>query len=535
VPRSGVTVLAILLIAAGVLPLPLLAEAQAHLLYLTAECLALAASWLSWSRMQAATRRPWFLLLVGWSISGITDLLRYAMHAFSLPTQTSVLGHASTAIAFAIMGCAALMFSARRVESGTRALLLDTGVLTVGLATPLFALRVLPQAGPLTDRVSVVGYATVSLLSLVVCARFVMAWRLSGAPWLVYVAGAALANGVACLLAADAPASPGTHLSACRGLWVLAYGLGFAAISSAAAARHDRTSPFQLERPSPGWVAVLVLSMAMPGVTLAVAQSLGRTVSLPAIAAGSVALAVLVSARMATLVAHLHGQSVRLSEVAVRDELTGIPNRRGWNHALAQACRLAEWDGRPFSLAVLDLDHFKAYNDAHGHQAGDVLLTATAHTWRQLLPADAVLARYGGEEFTLLLFDADLSTATHTLHAMRTAMTSAQTFSAGLTRWRPGIPAELLFAEADQALYHAKHLGRDQMVTAAPRDGDDEGVRSGPLSPAELRCTRLPVAAWPPGDPAVVKPLPNGRYASSGAGQLPKRDPNRQAAHRRAS
>jgi diguanylate cyclase (GGDEF)-like protein len=236
---------------------------------------------------------------------------------------------------------------------------------------------------------------------------------------------------------------------------------------------------------------------------------------------------------MATLVAHLHGQSLTLSEVAVRDELTGIPNRRGWNHALAQACRLAEWDNRPFSLAVLDLDHFKAYNDAHGHQAGDALLTATAHTWRQLLPPDAVLARYGGEEFTLLLFGHDLTTATSTLHALRTAMTHHQTFSAGLTLWRPGIPAELLFAEADQALYHAKHLGRDQMVTAAPPDGlDDAGRLTAPVTPAGIRCTHVPVAAWTPGDPPVVKPLPEGRYATTGTGRIPGGGARRPAQHR---
>jgi diguanylate cyclase (GGDEF)-like protein len=249
-------------------------------------------------------------------------------------------------------------------------------------------------------------------------------------------------------------------------------------------------------------VAVLVLSIAMPGVTLAVAQWVGRAVSLPAIALGSVALAVLVSARMASLVAHLHGQSLTLSEVAVRDEQTGIPNRRGWNHALAQACRLAEWDNRPFSLAVVDLDHFKDYNDAHGHQAGDALLADTAATWRRLLPPDAVLARYGGEEFTLLLFSPDLATATTTLDTMRTAMTKAQTFSAGLTLWRPGIPAELLFAEADQALYHAKHLGRDRSEVASgcnqiTSPADTESVEGAPRTDYEgqvVATTRIAVA-----------------------------------------
>ncbi len=494
-PRSGICVLAILVVAGIVVPLPLLTEPQSHLLYVVAECLAIASAWLVWARLRTTTRRVWLLLLAGWSISGIIDVLRFAVHHLGLPTQATVPGQASVVVGLAVLGSAAVMFSARQTASATRAVLLDTGVLTVGLATPLFAVQMLPNVVSAVDGIIVVGYAAVSLLSLAVCARFVMAWRVSGSPWLLCIAGAALTNGVACLLAADAPGATEPPLAVCRGLWVLAFGFGFAAISTTAPSKRDRPIPFALERPSPPWVAVLVLSIAMPGVTLAIAQAVGRVVSLPAIAAGSVALAVLVSARMATLVAHLHGQSLTLSEVAVRDELTGIPNRRGWNHALAQACRLAEWDNRPFSLAVLDLDHFKTYNDTHGHQAGDALLAATAHTWRLLLPPDAVLARYGGEEFTLILFGHDIATATHTLDAMRTAMTHSQTFSAGLTLWRPGIPAELLFAEADQALYHAKHLGRDRSEIA-------DGAASAPApqeaaagSRATAMSTRIAVAS----------------------------------------
>ena len=140
-PRSGVSVLAILVVAGIVVPLPLLTEPQSHLLYVAAQCLALAGSWLCWTRLQTTTRRAWLLLLVGWSISGMTDVLRYAVHHLGLPTQAMVPGQVSAVVGFAVMGSAALMYNSRRTESATRALLLDTGVLMVGLATPLFALR----------------------------------------------------------------------------------------------------------------------------------------------------------------------------------------------------------------------------------------------------------------------------------------------------------------------------------------------------------------------------------------------------------
>jgi diguanylate cyclase (GGDEF)-like protein len=467
VPRSGVGVLVALLVAALIIPLPFVDEPNAHLVYIVAECFAMVASWIFWLVRRPIAAKAWFVLLLGCSITAVPDVLQYGVHHRGLLPEITGPAQVVNSVGFVVMASAALMFCAHRVERGTRALLLDTGVLTAGLATPLFALRVLPNAGSALDRVSVVGYATVSLLSLALGSRFVMAWRAAGSPWLLWLAGGALANGAASLLAADAPLASDPQLDVCRTLWIAAHALGFAAMVMAVPTNREARAPVTIERPSPTWVAVLVLSLAMPGVTLAIAESLGHEVSLPVIAAGSVALAVLVSARMATLVAHLHGQSLKLSEVAVSDELTGIPNRRGWNQALSQACRLAEWNNQWFSLAVLDLDHFKMYNDRFGHQAGDDLLAATARTWRQILPADAILARYGGEEFALLLFVDNVAATARVLAAMRSVMPHGQTFSAGLTLWRPGVRAELLFAEADDALYRAKGNGRDRSEVSA--------------------------------------------------------------------
>src|SRR5262249_41243524 len=94
----------------------------------------------------------------------------------------------------------------------------------------------------------------------------------------------------------------------------------------------------------------------------------------------------------AALLARLHG-------LARSDELPGLPNRRGWQEAVARV----QGQGRSFCLALIDLDHFKDYNDRFGHDAGDDLLRRLGGNWQaQLRPGD-VLARYGGEEFAVLL------------------------------------------------------------------------------------------------------------------------------------
>ncbi|HEV3000800.1 MAG TPA: sensor domain-containing diguanylate cyclase [Solirubrobacteraceae bacterium] len=155
-----------------------------------------------------------------------------------------------------------------------------------------------------------------------------------------------------------------------------------------------------------------------------------------------------------------------LARQARTDELTALPNRRAWDEAVVREISRAERTGRPLCMALLDLDHFKAYNDAHGHQAGDAHLRRTAAAWRRELRAIDVLARYGGEEFGILLPDCDLAQAQEVLDRVRAATPNRQTASAGVVRWDGRETPDSLLARADAAMYRAKHAGRGVTIPA---------------------------------------------------------------------
>jgi diguanylate cyclase (GGDEF)-like protein len=181
-------------------------------------------------------------------------------------------------------------------------------------------------------------------------------------------------------------------------------------------------------------------------------------------------------ARRAELVAALASEAARaierdahvnlLSRQARTDELTALPNRRAWDEAVVREISRAQRTGRPLCLAMLDLDHFKAYNDQHGHQAGDAHLRRTAAAWRRELRAIDVLARYGGEEFGILLPDTDVESAREVLDRVRAATPNEQTASAGVVRYDGRETADSLVARADAAMYRAKHAGRGITVPA---------------------------------------------------------------------
>ena len=156
----------------------------------------------------------------------------------------------------------------------------------------------------------------------------------------------------------------------------------------------------------------------------------------------------------------------RLQRLSMTDELTGLPNRRGWNEALERELARAQRNDEPMCLALLDLDNFKAFNDAHGHPAGDALLRDAAQQWKRLLRLSDVLARYGGEEFALVIPAGPIDHALTVVDRLRAATPGGLTTSAGLAAWRTGDSQEQLIARADGALYEAKRGGRDQTVTA---------------------------------------------------------------------
>ena len=155
-----------------------------------------------------------------------------------------------------------------------------------------------------------------------------------------------------------------------------------------------------------------------------------------------------------------------LDRQARTDELTALPNRRAWDEAVTREMARHQRTGEPLCLALLDLDYFKAYNDEHGHQAGDRHLRRTAAAWRRELRTIDVLARYGGEEFGVLLPSCDITRAQEVLDRVRAATPNDQSASAGVVSYDGRESADSLMARADAALYRAKHAGRALTIPA---------------------------------------------------------------------
>jgi diguanylate cyclase (GGDEF)-like protein/PAS domain S-box-containing protein len=168
----------------------------------------------------------------------------------------------------------------------------------------------------------------------------------------------------------------------------------------------------------------------------------------------------------------------RLENLARTDSLTGLANRRALEESLVGELARAERSGQPLSVVMLDIDHFKSYNDQHGHQAGDGLLRDLAKAWgRELRPSD-LLARFGGEEFLAVLPATDRSAARKVADRMRQATPTATTSSAGVATWETHETMVDLVARADAALYQAKRLGRDR--TEVARSSEAERLRVAP-------------------------------------------------------
>lgn len=167
------------------------------------------------------------------------------------------------------------------------------------------------------------------------------------------------------------------------------------------------------------------------------------------------------------LTERVRAQAARLERLAFLDELTGLPNRRGWDAALETGIAVADRRGEPLCLAQIDVDEFKRVNDVGGHEAGDRLLAALATTWHALLRPGDVLARTGGDEFALLLPACDLTEGREVAERLRAACEGA-TCSIGLACRGAGEDPTALARRADALLYEAKRLGRDRLCAQQP-------------------------------------------------------------------
>ena len=156
----------------------------------------------------------------------------------------------------------------------------------------------------------------------------------------------------------------------------------------------------------------------------------------------------------------------KLQSLALTDELTGLANRRAWELGLSREVARVAREGGHLCVALLDLDHFKVFNDERGHQAGDDLLEHTARAWQRMVRATDLLSRYGGEEFALAFPAWPVEIAISVIERLREVVPGGQTCSAGLAVWDAEETPDVLVARADAALYEAKRRGRNRTVVA---------------------------------------------------------------------
>ncbi len=175
----------------------------------------------------------------------------------------------------------------------------------------------------------------------------------------------------------------------------------------------------------------------------------------------------------------LRRYQARITALATTDQLTGLPNRRGFDLLAGQALQEARRNQSPLSALMLDLDHFKQLNDSHGHLAGDRMLRAFADQLRSNLRQSDIVCRWGGEEFILLLRETAPAQARQIAEKIRQQAASLQplpdnpalalTVSIGVSSLQADEALDPLLARADRALYRAKQSGRNR-VCLAPAD-----------------------------------------------------------------
>ena len=239
-------------------------------------------------------------------------------------------------------------------------------------------------------------------------------------------------------------------------------------------------------------LGVLVYSLVAFGVASGVVAARDEPDYPTVVAAAYVGMVVVVllsstflTTRVQSTREHLRRQKAELAQaleqirqLATHDDLTGLLNRRAMLDRMQLEQRRSLRSGSPLLIAQLDIDHFKAVNDTHGHAAGDLVLQSFADTVRRNVRDTDVLARWGGEEFVLLLCDTPASDAVTLMERLRQAVQAMQvpvaqggqpitvTVSIGLARHAPADPLAGTLERADRALYAAKAGGRNRVVPA---------------------------------------------------------------------
>jgi diguanylate cyclase (GGDEF)-like protein len=186
-----------------------------------------------------------------------------------------------------------------------------------------------------------------------------------------------------------------------------------------------------------------------------------------------------------TMVESLRKHHDELERLSTTDTLTGLSNRRHLMNLLTQEIERAKRAAQPFSILMLDVDHFKKYNDNHGHQTGDEVLARVGAVLRSSIRPYDCAARYGGEEFLVMLSATSLDRAVESAERIRKQVRAESfeggsvTISVGVAEYpSQGDTAESVIGQADAALYDAKRAGRDRVMCAGAKGEKESAAAS---------------------------------------------------------
>ena len=411
----------------------------------------------------------WLLLAGGQLLWALGDVLFNYYDAIGEDPFPS-LADALYLAGYPLLGAGLVMLVRRRSSRTDRSGLIDASIVATGVTLLAWVYILQPLAVdyelPLAERVVSVAYPAGDLLLLVVVIRlFTTRGTRTASYWLLV--GSLVSVLIADVVFTALISTESSYLSYTADmLWMGSYLMvSMAALHPSMVALTDRQDGVTL-RLTPARLVVLAgASLLAPAVLCQQGLTDPENIDWAPVALGAVILFVLVVLRMGGLMVRVQEQAAQLSAIAHLDGLTGVANRRAWDTRLATALRPG---GPVVSLALLDLDHFKRYNDEYGHPAGDQLLRDACAAWQRDLRAGDLLARYGGEEFGVLLPGTDLAEAARVVDRMRTATPHGQSFSAGVVCWDGEQSIDELIARADEALYAAKRSGRNQVVPTPP-------------------------------------------------------------------
>lgn len=429
-------------------------------------------AYLGLRKHQPLRPKPWLRVLAGfgaWALADVAALVEDRLfHATFYPLPSDVfqlVGYVLICIGFLAM------VEGRR-STGDLTALLDAAIIATGtgVVAAVFVVDPITQDSTLNLAGKIVSSAY-PIMDVLLIGLLVRLWVTPGART-VSVELLTAALGVTML--ADVLWNASVVTTGADRTWVgldMLWLGGYVLVAAAAwvPSMRDASEPLPEREPRiPAGARLVILAggLVLPAVTLLIDGLDGGPDAWAVTGVASISLTLLVLARMAGLLNTVQVQAVQLAALARADSLTGAPNRRTWDHELSRACQSSREGNTPLCVAMVDLDHFKRFNDTHGHQAGDLLLREAVAAWSELLHEGEFLARYGGEEFALLLPGLSPIDARERLDQLRVATPQEQTFSAGVALWDPATEPGAAVAAADAALYRAKRAGRNRVMLA---------------------------------------------------------------------